>query len=446
MYGSLTLSMGMSMTKINLTRRGMMGVSGAIAAPMLIPSSVLSQTAPSKKITLGCIGMGGQGTNLNLKMFLTHEDCRIETVCDVFMNKALNAQKLVNEAYGNNECKAVQDFRDVLADPTIDAVVISTPDHWHVPMSLMAMQAGKDVFCEKPTQSIHEGRILADAFAKSDRIFQAGIEDRSQVHFHKMVELVRNGAIGELERVDVMMPGGIWYAKEEPCAPPADLDWNLWQGPAPYHNFSPNRAQAGRWRQIDMYSKGAITDFGTHLVDTAQLAVNDPDVCPVDVSGTGKTPPNAMTNVPIEYDLNYTYGNGVEMRVYNGPAHGWDSKSCRLEFHGSKGWIKRMDFYGGITASEKEILRTKYDPSVSNHFARPPREQREFLDSIKSRKNTTYTPGDLHMMSTTLHMGVICIDLGRGLKWDVKKEQFINDSEANAKCNRPKARDWEAEA
>lgn len=432
--------------KTKLTRRSMIAASGAIAAPMIIPSRVLGENAPSEKITLGCIGMGGQGTNLNLKMFLTHEDCQVVSVCDVFMNKALNAQKMVNEAYGNTECNAVQDFREVLADPTIDAVVISTPDHWHVPMSLMALKAGKDVFCEKPTHSIHEGRMLADAFAKSDRIFQAGIEDRSQIHFHKMVELVRNGAIGDLERVDVMMPGGIWYGREDPCAPPADLDWNLWQGPAEYHEFTANRSQAGRWRQIDMYSKGAITDFGTHLVDTAQLGINDPAVCPIAVSGTGKTPPNAMTNVPIEFDLNYKYGNGVEMRVYNGPAHGWDPKACRLEFYGSKGWVKRMSFYGGITASEKEILRTKYDPATSKHFTRPPREQRDFLDCIKSRKRTTLPALDLHQMSTTLHMGVICVELGRGLKWDVQNEQFINDAEANAKCFRPKARNWEAEA
>ena len=165
---------------IKLTRREMIGALGAVALPAIIPSRVLGGNAPSKKITLGCIGMGGQGTNLNLKMFLTHEDCQVATICDVFMGKAARAQKIVNEAYGNNDCKAVQDFRDVLADPTIDAVVISTPDHWHVPLSLMALKAGKDVFCEKPTLSIKEGRLLADAFAQSDRVFQAGIEDRSQ--------------------------------------------------------------------------------------------------------------------------------------------------------------------------------------------------------------------------------------------------------------------------
>ena len=431
---------------IKLTRREMIGTLGALAIPAIIPSRVMGENAPSKKITLGCIGMGGQGTNLNLKLFLTHEDCQVATVCDVFTSKAARAQKIVNEAYGNNACKAVQDFREVLADPTIDAVVISTPDHWHVPLSLMALKVGKDVFCEKPTLSIKEGRLLADAFAQSDRIFQAGIEDRSQGFFHKMVECVKNGAIGDLERVDVMMPGGCYYPLEEPCSPPADLDWNLWQGPAAYHDFTPERTRAGVWRQIDMYSKGAILDFGTHLVDTAQLGVNDPDVCPVEVSGTGEIPDNMASNVPVKYDLTYRYGNGVQIRVYNGPSHGWDAKSCILEFRGSKGWIKRDGFYSSPRASDRQILKTKYAPGESKHFPLPPREQRDFLDAVKSRKKTTYPAIDLHHMSTTLHMGVICVELGRKLKWDIKKEQFINDAEANVKCARPEARNWEAQA
>ena len=135
-----------------------------------------------------------------------------------------------------------------------------------------------------------------------------------------------------------------------------------------------------------------------------------------------------------------------QRNALHGPAHGWDPKACRLEFYGSKGWVKRMDFYGGITASEKGILRNKYDPATSKHFARPPREQRDFLDSVKSRKTPTLPALDLHQMSTTLHMGVICVELGRSLKWDVKKEQFIDDAEANAKCERPKSRNWETGA
>lgn len=420
--------------------------SAAISAPLLLPARLRGEHAPSNKITLGCIGMGGQGTNQNLKMFLTYEDCQVLTVCDAFRSKAEKAQKIVNEAYGNNDCKAVQDFREVLADPKIDAVVISTPDHWHVPMSLTALKAGKDVFCEKPTLNIKEGRLLADAFAKSDRVFQAGIEDRSQGFFHKMVECVKNGAIGELERVEVMMPQGRDLPLKDLAPIPADLDWNLWQGPAAYHPYTVHRTGAWVWRHVSMYSKGIILDIGTHLVDTAQLGVNDPDVCPVEVSGTGRIPQGGLTDVPVTYDLTYRYGNGVEMHLYNGPSIAWDPESCVLEFYGSKGWIKRESFYSSPKASDRKILRTKYAPGESKHFPLPPREQRDFLDAVKSRKKTTYPAIDLHHMSTTLHMGVSCIELGRKLKWDPHNEQFIDDAEANAKCEGPKARNWEAKA
>lgn len=431
-------------------RRGFIKSAGAATAamafPAIIPSSVLGAGAPSKKMTLGFIGMGGQGIQKNLITFLGIEDVRAVAVCDAFMNKASKAQAIVNEKYGNDDCKVYQDFRYIMEDPEIDAVVISTPDHWHVPMSLMGLEAGKDVFCEKPTLSINEGRVLADAFADSDKIFQTGLEDRSTVHFHKMVEWVKNGAIGDLEQVIVKMPGGIKYAAQEPCDPPADLDWNLWQGPAAYHPFTKSRTGGGQWRQINMYSKGAITDMGTHLMDTAQVGVNDPDVCPVEVSGTGWIPEGMMSDVPLSYDLTYTYGNGVEMTVKNGSMKGWDPDACYLEFKGSKGWIRRQGWTGGLEASDRNILRKRYTSVESKHWPLPKSEHHEFADCFKSRKQPIYPAEDLHHLSTTCLMGVHCIQLGRKLKWDTGKEQFINDSEANKLRFRPPARDWEAEA
>ena len=431
------------MATIKLNRRKMIAASGAVAAPMIIPATVFGQNAPSNKLNLGCIGMGGQGVDVNLKMFLWQDDCRVATVCDAFLGRAQRAKALVDEAYGNSDCKAVQDFREVLADPAVDAVVISTPDHWHVPMSLMALKAGKHVFCEKPTHSIHEGRELIEAFAKSDRVFQAGIEDRSTIHFHRLCEWVKNGAIGDLERVEVMMPGGIYYQQDAPVPIPADLDWNLWQGPAEYREYTPLRTNSGCWRQISMYAKGAITDMGTHLVDTAQVGVDDPNGCAVEVTGTGDIPENMLSDVPVTYDLNYKYSNGVEMHVSNGSSKGWDPSACNIGFHGSKGWVRRRTWGGALEASDPRILRTKYDPETSKHWKMPPREQRNFLDCIKSGKDTTYTPEELHKMCTTLHMGVMGIQLGRKLKWNPKKEEFTGDAAANKMRFTPEARNWE---
>ncbi len=427
-----------------IKRTGIAVTAGAF--PTIIPARVLGAEGPSKRITLGFIGMGGQGTNANLTTFLGLKDCVAVSVCDAFMGKAKRARDKVHKFYGNKDCKAVQDFREVIADPSIDAVVISTPDHWHVPMSLMALAAGKDVFCEKPTLCIDEGRVLADAFAEKGAVFQAGIEDRSLIHFHKMVEWVKNGAIGKLERVEVKLPAGLDHPLEDPTAPPDDLDWNLWQGPAEHHEHTKNRTDRWHWRNISMYSKGAILDMGTHLVDTAQVGVNDPAVCPVEVSGTGEIPEGRETDVPVKFDLTYRYGNGVEMTVKNGARGGWDPGSCFLEFQGDKGWIRRKAWSAGLEASDRKILQTRYTAEKSKHWPLPPKEQRNFLDCVKSRKSTTYPAEDLHHMSTTLHMGVACIQLGRKLKWDTKKGAFIGDDEANRLRKRPAPRDWEANA
>lgn len=260
-------------------------VGTALAFPSIVPARVLGQNAPSNRITLGCIGMAGQGVMANLRNFLNHPDAQVVAVCDAFQSRANKAGAQVDQEYGTQGCRIYQDFRKVIADPAIDAVVISTPDHWHVPMSVMALAAGKDVFCEKPTLYIDEGRQLADAVAQHQAVFQAGIEDRSTKYFHKMVEWVKNGEIGTLRRVDITMPAGTSYPKEDPVSPPKDLDWNLWLGPAPFHPYTPNRTGGWHWRNISDYAKGAILDMGAHLVDTGQIGVNDPEVCPVEVQG-----------------------------------------------------------------------------------------------------------------------------------------------------------------
>lgn len=425
-------------------RRFLTAAASSMAIPVFVPSHLLGRNAPSNRITLGCIGMGSQGVNANMNAFLHEDDAQVLAVCDVYRSRANNAGAIVDERYGTKGCNVYQDFRSIINDPSIDAVVISTPDHWHIPMSLMALEKGKDVFCEKPTLYIDEGRQLIDAVAKHKAVFQVGIEDRSTLKFHKMVEWVKNGEIGTLRSIEVTMPAGIRYPKEVPAAPPKDLDWNLWLGPAPFHPYTPNRTNGWHWRNISDYSKGAILDMGSHLVDTAQLGANAPHVCPVQVKGTGEIPKDSESDVPITYDLTYRYANGVEMSVKNGPQGGWDPKSCFLQFNGEKGWIRRKDWYAGWEASDPKIIRKKYTPETTKHWPFPCPEQRNFLDCVKSRKPTTYTALDMHQISTTLHMGVIAVTLGRELNWDTEKEMFINDEMANQLSKRPRARDWES--
>ncbi len=437
----------MKINRRHFIKSGAAVTAGAMVSPTIIPSHVIGENAPSNRITFGFIGMGPQGTNINLKSFLGQKEVKVVAVCDAFLNKAKNAKAIVDEAYGNQDCRAYQDFRNIIQDPSIDVVVISTPDHWHVPMSLMALEAGKDVFCEKPTLSIEEGQRLTKAFAKSDRIFQTGLEDRSLIHFHRMVEWVKNGAIGDLEQVEVRMPAGVANDIEEPVKPPADLDWNLWQGPAEYHPYTRRITGGFYWRYIDRYSKGPILDMGTHLVDTAQIGVNDPLVCPVEVSGTGEIPVGSLSDVPIKYDLKYRYSNGVEMTVKNGPKGYWDPDGCFLEFRGTRGWVRRDGWDSSLEASDPSILRLRYEADESKHWPHPQSEHLNFLSALKKRSpHTTYPAIDLHQMCTTLHMGVICIQLGRKLQWDPKKEAFLNDTVANQMRKGPEPRNWEAEA
>lgn len=411
-------------------------------APLFVPAHVLGANAPSKRITLGCIGMGGQGTAANLGTFLREEDAQVTVVCDAYLSRAETARERVDKTYGTTGCKAYRDFRKILEDPSVDAVVISTPDHWHVPMSLMALEAGKDVFCEKPTLCIDEGRELVNAVKRHNAVFQVGLEDRSLIHFHKMVEWAKNGAIGKIGRIDVTLPAGLSFPKEKPAKPPEDLDWNLWQGPAPYHEYTPNRTGSWHWRNIGDYAKGALLDMGTHLVDTAQLSADAPGVCPVEVEGTGEIPVDMETDVPVTFDLKYRYANGVVMSVKNGPGKGWKPNSGSLRFEGDKGWIRRKTWYAGLEASDPAILQTRYTPETSRHWPLPPREQRDFLDCVKSRNPTTYQATDMHLMSTTLHLGVVAITLGRKLKWDPQTEAFVDDEAANKLRTRPAHRDW----
>ena len=169
--------------------------SAAFAMPAIIPSHVLGQGAPSKKITLGCIGTGWHGIDVNLANFLSIDDVRVVAVCDVQRHNMEKAKKKVDATYQNTDCKAYQDFRQIISDKSIDAVVISTPEHWHITMAMMALEAGKDVFCEKPTKFISEGFALQACMKKHQAVFQTGLEDRSLPHYHKMVEWCRNGAI-----------------------------------------------------------------------------------------------------------------------------------------------------------------------------------------------------------------------------------------------------------
>lgn len=414
-------------------KSGLAGVLAAGVAPQIVGSRVLGASAPSKKLTLGFIGVGTHGLGVNLRSFLQQDDCEILAVCDVFARRRAKARQEVEQQRGAAGCAEIADFRDVLGRPDIDAVVISTPDHWHVPMALMALAARKHVFCEKPTLTIAEGRELTAAVARSGRVFATGLEDRAVIYYHKLAEVVRNGGIGRLERIKVGLPVKPVFPLEEPAPVPAELNYELWLGPAPYRPYTPSLTDAQVWRQIRDFSGGSLTDWGAHLIDTAQVGNFAEASGPVAVQGKGVVPANAANTVPQTYELSYTYANGVTLEVKSGATY--------IRFEGTEGWVGNKGWSGPLDGSNMDLFRRTYEPASNKLWPRRPREQRDFLDSVKSGQPPMYTAEALHRLSTVLHIGAIAMELDKPLKWDPAKEQF-DDAKANALRQRAR-RAWQ---
>lgn len=426
------------MTLSNPSRRaflktGLAGVFATGVAPQFVASRLFGANAPSKKITLGFIGVGTHGLGVNLKSFLQQDDCQVVAVCDVFASRRTKARTIVDEHYGAKGCAEIADFRALLARSDIDAVVISTPDHWHVPMALMALEARKLVFCEKPTLTIAEGRELADAVAQRKAVFATGLEDRAVIYYHKLAEVVRNGGIGRLERIKVGLPVKPIFPNEEPVPVPTGLNYEMWLGPSPFRPYTPTLTDAQVWRQIRDFSGGSLTDWGAHLVDTAQVGNFAEMSGPVAVTGRGVIPPNAVNSVPHTYELTYTYANGVKLEVKSG--------ETEIRFEGTKGWVGNKGWSGPLAASDMDLFRKTYDPATNKIWPRRPREQRDFLDSIKSGQPPMYTAEALHRLSSVLHIGAISMELDKPLRWDPETESF-DDAQANALRQRPRRDDW----
>jgi len=331
------------------------------------------------------------------------------------------------------------DFRDVLAREDIDAVMISTPDHWHVPISILAAQAGKDICCEKPTLTIGEGRILSNVINKTQRVFQNSIEDRAVPVYHRMAELVRNGYIGTLEKIIIRLPDkdiiNMKKTSEETQPVPEGFDYDMWLGPAPVATYSPGRCHFN-FRWIFDYSGGMLTDWGAHYLDTAQWANNSDHSGPIEVEGTGTFLSRGIYNTADTFHLKYKYANGVDMEV--------DSGGVSIGFKGSEGWIQCLGWRGELTASSKSIVDAEIKSS-DEHLYTAKSEHRNFIDCVKSRKDT-YNPVEVgHRTASALHMGNISLLLNRKLHWDPDKEEFINDVEANEMRTRVSRKPWRLE-
>ncbi len=421
-----------------LSRRRFLHSAAALAAaPYVITSTALGgegRPPASERITLGFIGLGGQGIGRNLQMFLGLPGAEPAALCDVDPRRVDQALEVVRRRRGAGfDCQHTGDWREVIARPDIDAVAISTPDHWHVPMSVAAVRSGKDVICEKPTLTIAEGRVLADTVARYGAVFQTATEDRALPIYHRVAELVRNGRIGRLERIFVQLPAGPGNPGDaRPKPVPEGLDWELWLGPAPW---KPYRAglHMFHWRWNSDYSGGQLTDWGAHLIDTAQLANDTERSGPIEVEGTGRRHETGLYDTFYDYHLVYRYANGVVMHV--------DSGGTGIRFEGTDGWVGNAGWTRPLEASSPEILQSQIGPDEI-HLETAPSEQHNFLDCVKSRRDP-YFPADVgHCCSAVSHIGNIAMELGRKLRWDPDKEQFPDDETANRMRARAGREPW----
>jgi predicted dehydrogenase len=430
-------------TQSHLTRRRFLQrsawlASAAAVAPSMVPSSVLGAegaVAPGSRITVGFIGTGDHGMGWNLPPYLRHPAARVIAVCDVDGKRLERAKQTVDERYKSDDCFATKDFREVLIRKDIDAVMISTPDHWHTLISLFAIQAGKDVQCEKPTLTIHEGQVLVAAVRKHKKVFQTSTEDRAVVEYHRMAELVRNGRIGKLQRIEVILPrqpGGPGNATPQPVPP--GFDWEMWLGPAPFAPYTKDRVHFN-FRWIWDYSGGIICDWGAHLFDTAQWANDTERSGPVEVEGTGTHWEGGLYNTVKDYDVTYRYANGVVMTCKPG--------NPSIKFIGTDGWVGNTGWRGPVQASSPAILESKIGPNERHLYTNPKGEHDDFLKCVQSRQDP-YFPVDIgHRVSTVCHLANIAIRLGRKLQWDPAREQFVSDEAANAMLDRKRRDPWQ---
>ncbi|OHB76383.1 MAG: hypothetical protein A2Z25_20180 [Planctomycetes bacterium RBG_16_55_9] len=401
--------------------------SAALAWPAIVPSSVFGANAPSNRITMGCIGVGGQGSS-NMRGFKGQPGCEVVAVCDVDAGHREKAAKTA----GLDAKSCYNDFRELLARTDIDAVSIATPDHWHVPTSIAAVRASKDVYCEKPlTLTIAEGRTLADEVKRYGRVFQTGSQQRSGAEFHKACEMVVNGRIGHLHTMRV----GISNNNRE-CEPtwmpqpvPEGLDYDMWLGPAPWEPYHEQRCHY-QFRFILEYSGGQMTNWGAHHLDIAQWGNQADATGPVEIVGKGEFPRTGLFTTALKAEIEYTYANGVKMFLKSGGG---------TRFEGTEGWIYVNR--GKLEAEPKSLLTSVIGPD-EKHLYQSRDHKRDFLDCIRSRKDPICTAETGHRTSTVCHLGNIAMRLARPLKWDPQKEQFLNDDEANRMTRRPARAPW----
>lgn len=414
------------------------GLASAVAAaPFILPSGLRAQNAPSKKITVGIVGSGNIADSHYGALLGSPESVKILGVCDVDKERRDEGAARVNQSYGTSDCKAYADFREMHQRPDIDTIFVCTPDHWHALVAIDAMRNGKDVYVEKPlTLTIQEGRALVAAARKYNRIAQHGTQHRSMKRFHDVAEFVRNQGLGRLDRIECFIPpnnrhvGASW--KPEPV--PANLDWDMWLGPAPWRPYSSLGCHYN-FRFIADSAYGQVTNWGAHYLDIGQWALDMDASGPVEVDGRGEFPSSGLFTNATKVDFTVRYANGVPMHCRTRFEGGGT-----VRFVGERGWLDIAR--GRMSGSNNDLLRDMQASGKKIQLPLSNNHHDNFFDSVRSRQRPIADVELGHRTTTVCNLGQIAMVLGRKLKWDPAKEEFVGDEMANRLRGRAMRAPW----
>ena len=449
--------------KPKISRRRLLkaGLATAIAAefPLIVPATVFGQYAPSKRINVGAIGTGRISRVHDMPGILQYDRARIIAVCDLDAHRLLEGAQLVSDYYSrksgkpyNSGVSRYANYDELLANKDIDAVVISTPDHWHALLGVAAVRAGKDVYLQKPASlTIAEGRTMSNAVLASGRILQIGSQQRSTPQFRYAAELVRNGRIGDLQRVEIGLPGDPAGGNPTPQPVPEGLNFDMWLGETPSVSYTLDRVHPRTgydrpgWLRCRQFGAGMVTGWGAHHVDSAHWGMNAEYTGPIEVwSDYVEFPTSGLWDVHGKFRTEALYGNGVRMSISGDYPNG-------IKFYGTQGWIfvsrgneavtksdptAKLKDATALAASDAKIITSVIGPDEI-HLYESKEQHGNWLDCIISRREPVSPVEMGHRACSTCLIHDTAMVLKRKVYWDPVMERFKNDAEANAMLSRP---------
>lgn len=442
--------------------KGAVAAGAAVSLPTIITHRVFGADAPSNKVTVAQIGCGGI-SQYHFGHVLPMQDVRVVAVADAYTSRREAAAERVNEHYdASGTCRAYADFREILARGDIDAVIIAAHDNWHTPMSIAAARAGKDVYCQKPLATDYaQTPLLRKTIDQTRRIFQFGTQFRSggpEGQYRKMVQLVRNGYIGELQRIDVWcrdLSNDVQhyhvkpYGSEEVTAPPPDLDFDMWMGPSPMTPYTVDRATCWGGYHCPETSLGFLAGCGIHALGLAQWAATRDDTSPIRYQGTGSVPTSGVYRTLERWDVMCDYASGVKLHFMDHrtaetvvkPVLGRFERGDGIIFNGSEGWIGWSSMRDGFQASDAKIWAAGFKPT-DQQLPISPEHNRNFFDCVKSRQ-PTICPVEMAIRADAIpHLARVAALTGRTIEWDPAREQIVRDAEAARLLTRPCRDKW----